>query len=471
MFFQRLAIGGVFLIATAAVADPLGPLASAAQRLKIPDAALSVLVQAIDSPTPLLSVNAEMPRNPASTIKLLTTFVALDLLGPTYSWPTEIYTLGSIKDGVLTGDLVLRGQGDPFLVVENMWKMLGELRARGLREITGDLIIDDTYFAPVAANSGEFDGEAYRLYNVLPNALLVNFKAITFAFAPSADARSVNIRVDPALPNLIIENHLRLVPGHCHGVLSTFQMSVPDPVAADRVVFSGDYQASCGEQSLPRTLLQPASYTFGLFKLLWAQWGGALNGGLKRGPAPLDAPPFYRWDSPPLAEVVRPLNKWSNNVMADAFLYAIGGSAFKPPLTAAQGVAVVQRYLVERKIPTAGLVLENGSGLSRNTRISAHTLSEVLRYAYGSRYMPEYLASLSIVGVDGTTRKRFPRAPETGWMHLKTGHINGVAAIAGYVRAKSGRMYSVAFLANHPRMNFWSGNVLSDALLRWVYQH
>ena len=116
-------------------------------------------------------------------------------------------------------------------------------------------------------------------------------------------------------------------------------------------------------------------------------------------------------------------------------------------------------------------MLENGSGLSRNTRISARTMLELLRYAYSSRYMPEYLSSLSIVGVDGTTRKRLRHAPETGWMHLKTGHINGVAAIAGYVRARSGKTFVVTFLANHPKMNFWIGNEFIDALLRWTYQH
>jgi serine-type D-Ala-D-Ala carboxypeptidase/endopeptidase (penicillin-binding protein 4) len=459
------AVGLAWAVSVSVAAGPLGPLGEIAARYKTPATAISAIVQAVNKQTPLFAINAEIPRNPASSIKLLTTFVSLDVLGPTYSWPTHVYTLGPIRDGVLEGDLLIKGFGDPFLVEENLWKMLGELRRRGLRRIKGDLVIDDSHFVAVRTDPGAFDGEPYRLYNVLPNALLVNFKAFTFYFSPRVGG--VDIRTVPALPNLKITNHLRLLRGRCRGVLATFSMKIPDPIKADEVVFEGGYPASCGEQGLGRTALTHADYAYGLFKTLWAQWGGTLDGGVSRGIAPTIEAPFYVWRSPPLAEVIRPLNKWSNNVMADALLYTLGGTIGKPPLTPAMGAEAVQHYLTAQRISTAGLTLDNGSGLSRITRITATSLNGLLRHAYRSRYMPEFLSSLSIAGVDGTMRRRFRRAGEKGWMHLKTGHLTGVAAVAGYIRARSGVTYSVVLFINGPTA---AGNALIDRLLAWTYQ-
>jgi D-alanyl-D-alanine carboxypeptidase/D-alanyl-D-alanine-endopeptidase (penicillin-binding protein 4) len=295
----------------------------------------------------------------------------------------------------------------------------------------------------------------------------VNFKALTFHFAPRTDGRGVRIWSVPELPNLTITNALRLEDGPCQGVLQSFDMQVPEPVAADHVVFDGRYQRTCGEQTLPRTALQPATYAYGLFKTLWAQWGGTIAGGVRRAAQASRRAPLLTWYSPPLADLIRPLNKWSNNVMADALLYALADTGYTPPLHAAQGADVIRRYLAEHDIPDAGLVLDNGSGLSRQTRVSARTMLSLLRHAYRSRYMSEYVSSLSIAGVDGTMRRRFRRAPERGWMHLKTGHLSNVAAVAGYVQAQSGRTYVAVLLLNGPT---GAGTPLIEALLSWIYR-
>lgn len=450
-----------------AAADPLGPLAGIAQRYKVPANNVSALVGDVNGGQPLLAINPLVPRNPASTLKLLTTFVALDRLGPVHSWRTEVYALGPVRGGVLNGDLLLKGYGDPYLVEENLWKMLGALRRAGIRDIKGDLLIDDSYFAPPARDAGAFDGQPYRLYNVLPNAMMVNFKAVTFEFAPRADGRSVHVSVSPEIPNLRIVNQLELEHGACRGILSTVRMNVPDPALADAVILSGHYQTGCGYQTLPRSLMTPADYAYGLFKRLWTQWGGTLDGGVRRSVKPAQAARVLVWYSPPLAELIRPLNKWSNNVMADAVFYTLGGTLFDPPLTPSHGEAVIKSYLAQNGISTEGLVLENGSGLSRITRISAQTLHDTLRHAYNSRYMPEFMASLSIAGIDGTLRRRFKRSPETGWMHLKSGHLNNVAAVAGYVRGQSGRTYSVVLFVNGSTSG---ADALIETLLKWTFR-
>lgn len=439
-----------------------------AQRL--PESAVSILVTEAGGAEPLLSVNPELPRAPASTIKLVTTYVALELLGPTYSWPTKVYALGSIVNGTLEGDLVIKGFGDPYLVEEDYWKLLAEIRRAGIRRITGDLVIDDSHFAAPKDDAGAFDGQAYRQYNVLPNAFLVNFKAVNFEFAPAADGKRVVIGSEPELPNLKIENDVRLTNGACGDADNAITMTVPNRATADRVIFSGNYPKSCGTQVLPRTALTPAMYAFGLFQTYWKQWGGTIDGKVRRGYAPPGAKPLVIWYSRPLHEIIRPLNKWSNNIMADAFFYTLAGTANPPPLAPEQGAAVVRNFFAAHHIDASYLVLENGSGLSRKTRITAENMMGLLQHAWAGPYMPEFLASLPLAGLDGTLRKHFKRQPEAGRIHAKTGLIDGVVAIAGYVRAKSGRTFCVVLFVNHPLATNGSGRLLQDAVLRWAFE-
>ncbi len=469
--FQRACVACLsWVFASVACAALPAPLDRVLRGYNLPESAVSVMVQAVDAREPILALNIDAPRNPASTIKLVTTFAALDVLGPLHRWRTEAYALGPVSGGVLDGDLLLKGYGDPYLVEEEMWKFAGELRRRGLQRITGRLVIDDSHYAPVSRDAGSFDGQPLRLYNVQPNALMVNFKAFTFTFTPRGDGGGVLVRANPALPNLEIVNQLALVRAKCRGVLAAVRMSIPDPANPDRVVFSGNYPAACGEQTLPRTAMAPASYAYGLFKAVWAQWGGQIDGGVTHGLKPPGARPYATWYSPPLAELIRPLNKWSNNVMADAMLYGLAAESFPPPLSPDQGAAVVKAYLAKAGLPARELVMENGSGLSRISRISARTMGGLLLHAYRSPYMPEYLASLSLSGLDGTMRNRFKHAPEMGRMHLKTGHLNDVAAVAGYVLGASGKTYVVTLLVNHPTVNRGGGSELINALLRWTYQ-
>jgi len=458
------------LIAPAAVAETLPEaIGKAVRTFRVPEEAISLVIQGIDEELPVVNLNPLEPRNPASSIKLLTTFVALDVLGPTYTWPTKLYGTGPIKDGVLNGDLVMKGYGDPFLVVEEFWKMLGDLRARGVHSITGDLVVDESHFTVPESDPGAFDGQPFRLYNVIPSAALVNFKAIEFQFFRSKDRRSVDIRMNPVLPNLEISNQLTVKEGKCRGYQFGINMSVPDPVVADRVVFSGAFPSACRSHTMNRSLLQPGSYAYGTFKRLWGHWGGSIEGGYRSGKAPKNRA-LVVWRSRPLAEIIRPLNKWSNNVMTRLMLYSLAAAKFSPPYTKAQGIEVLRSYLNENGLDDKDLILDNGSGLSRETRVTSQFMNDMLRYAYTHRYMPEFIASMSINGLDGTTRRRFRGGPEAGHMHLKTGRIDNVAAIAGYVLAKSGKTYTVSLMLNYNNVHRGPGIEIQNAVLRWIYQ-
>ena len=437
---------------------------------KLPLDTIGIVVQAVDEDTPRLALNVDIPMNPASAIKLVTTWTALDILGPTHTWRTRVYAMGPIEDGVLKGDLLLKGYGDPYLVIEEFWKLVGEIRRLGIKDIEGDLIVDDSLFEIDGDDPAAFDGEAFRLYNVLPSALMVNFKSFDFVLRTNAARNKVNIETTPALPNLKITNRIKLVSGPCRGKAIRLIMDVADPATADHVIFSGRLPLTCRRYKLSRSALTPDAYAYGAFKMLWQQWGGTMQGGFGKGTAPKGTRPLLTWRSRQLGEIIRPLNKWSNNVMTRSLLYTIGETRYNPPITREQGAAALSEHLAKRGLDTSALVIDNGSGLSRNTRVTARFMVDLLDLAWHSPTMPEYISSLSIAGKDGTMRRRFRGRAESGRMHLKTGRLDDVVAIAGFVYAKSGKTFMVCMLANHRNVHRGPGNELQEALLSWTFR-
>lgn len=451
-------------------APPAAPVTTALRNAGLPGAGVSVFVQAVDEAQPRLQWNADVARNPASVAKLITTWGALSLLGPTHTWTTEIHALGPIQDGVLEGDLLIRGGGDPLLVAEELWKLTGELRGLGLREVRGDLLLDDSLYAADAGDPGDFDNQPFRLYNVLPSATLVNFNAMRFHFEPRAQQGTVLVRADPALPNLRISSEMTLTAGACHaGGGPRIQMLWAEPGRRDHLLFRGTMPAGCRGYNLSRAALDSQAYAFGMFHKLWGQWGGTITGTQRPGVAPAGAEALLLWHSRPLAEIIRPLNKWSNNVMTRLLLLAVGAARLPPPVSREGSAAVLLEHLASEGLDVRGVVLDNGSGLSRETRASARFLTDLLRLAWRQPTMPEYVSSLSIVGMDGTTRSRFRGRAEGGRMHLKTGRLNDVTAVAGYVHAASGKTFAVAILVNHANAQRGAGQRLQDELLAWVF--
>jgi serine-type D-Ala-D-Ala carboxypeptidase/endopeptidase (penicillin-binding protein 4) len=436
----------------------------AAQRL--PPGAVSFVILDPDSGHLALSQNPDTPRSPASTIKTLTTFAALDLLGPSFTWHTRASIRGEFNDGVLTGDLILQGGGDPYMTLERWWSFAHALRARGLKTIHGDIVIDSTAFSLPPEDPGEFDGRPNRAYNVVPDALMVNFQSIEFRVVPDMASRRIDILASPAPANLAIENQVRFAAGRCGGAAGRVDFKVASE-RWDRVVFSGALSPHCAERSFTRVLLQPATYAFGTFVELWHELGGEFTGKLRVEAAPADAEALLSFDSLTLGEIVRLTNKFSSNLMARHLLLTMGAERSGSPATLEKGSAAIADWARERGLDLQGMEIDNGSGLSRSTHISALQMAKVLGAAYHSPYAPEFLASLPLAGVDGTLRSRMKGAP-AGTVRLKTGHIDGVSAVAGYVTAGSGKTYVLVSLVNHSRADFGGGEPVHAALVNWM---
>jgi len=439
-----------------------------AQR-RIPGTSLSVLVREIGRDEPLVSYNATVPRNPASTIKVVTTYAALELLGPAYTWRTRAWAVGPVQNLVLDGDLVLEGGGDPFMTADRWWGFVNGLRQAGIERIGGDVVIDNSYFQYQGDDRAAFDNRPYRSYNVLPDALLVNFQTVSVSVVPDAAAGTARARVYPWPANMVVENSVRLERGPCRRGSGGVVVAMPDGPSGNRLSLGGHYASGCGPLSVNRAVMRAPDFAFGTFKTYWQQSGGTLGGGMRLGPVPAGARLVYTHESLALAEVIRLVNKFSSNVMARHLLLTIGAEQAGRPGSAAAGARAIGEFLAARGIRVPELVLENGSGLSRLERISAQGLADVLLDAWRSPYAPEFQASLPLSAVDGTMRRRF-RAPDMeGRLRMKTGSLQDVSALAGYVSAASGRTYVAVIILNHPNAELGAGEAVQAALVDWVF--
>ncbi|WP_419195602.1 D-alanyl-D-alanine carboxypeptidase/D-alanyl-D-alanine-endopeptidase [Bordetella petrii] len=432
----------------------------------LPGSSLSLVVQELGGPR-MVAINANEPRNPASVMKLVTTWSALSELGPNYVWRTEFLTEpGARPDahGALRGPLFLRAGGDPHLLVQDLWALLRELRLRGVKKIN-DLVIDRSIFGQVAIDPGAFDGAPDRAYNASPDALMIGFGALRLLFTPDPAARKWVPIIDPPLPGLRLEGEVDWSEVRCPGppVVKT------DPLLTQQGVtirLGGTVAGSCGEFSLYRLALSQPEFAEALFRLLWRELGGTFTGRIRSGMVPADAVVLASHESPPLGEAIRQINKRSNNVMARTLLLTLGAERGRRPATTDSSQAVAKAVLAGQGLHMPELVLDNGSGLSRDGRVSAESLASMLTLAWHSPLMPEFLSSLSIAGVDGTMRRRLKGEETVGMAHMKTGSLRDVRAVAGYVLGASGKRYVVVSLVNDP--NAAAVRAFDDALIAWL---
>ncbi len=410
--------------------------------------------------------NVDLPRSPASTIKVVTTFASLDMLGPAYLWHTRAAVRGDLENGTLDGDLVLQGGGDPYMTLERWWSFARGLRDKGLKTIRGDIVIDNTAFSLPLEDPAAFDGKPNRSYNVLPDALMVNFQSVEFRVAPNETMHRVDIVATPAPVNLTIENRISLVSGRCRASADRVDFQVASE-RWDRVVFSGALSPDCEERSIARVLLRPADYAFGTFVALWRELGGDFGGVLRVGPTPLGARPYFSFDSLTLGEIVRLTNKYSSNLMARHLLLAIGEERYGAPATPAKGSAAMLEWGRQRGLSLDDIEIDNGSGLSRATHITVLQMAKVLNAAYHSPYAPEFMASLPLAGIDGTLRSRMKNAA-AGSVRLKTGHLDSVSGVAGYVTTPEGKTVILVSLVNDGRADAGAAEPVHAALVNWI---
>lgn len=439
------------------------------QRAHVPLSSISVVVEKVGDRTPILALNAAKPMMPASTMKLVTTYSGLSILGPDYRWRTNAYADGTLDaNGVLHGNLYIQGTGDPKLVPEELIDLVQKIHKAGITGVDGALVLDKRYFDPSTRDLPPFDDDATAPYNVGPDPLLYAFKSLSFTLTPSPDG-TVTIDVLPALSQLQIDNHMRAVNGPCRGDAASVSPTVtPQPNGTVVASFDGDYSVRCGPRTLNVAVLDHTAFFAGGFLALWQQTGGTFTGATREGAVPAGARLVATHQGPVLSDIVRDINKFSNNTMARNLFLTIGATEERPPATPAKSARAIEAFLRRDSVDMQDLTLDNGSGLSRDEHVSALSLADLLQRANASPVAQVFVESLPIAGVDGTMRNRLTNQGAGGNAHIKTGTLRDVRAIAGYVASADGNSYVVVSLINDPHSE--AARAAHDALLEWVYQ-
>jgi len=464
-------IWGLTPMVPVAAAAPMGlpdEVREALHQAGIPMQSVAIVVQEVSAPAPKIKWNGQLALNPASLMKLVTTYSAIKALGPTATWRTEIRGPEPVN-GIITGDVVVVGGGDPRLTFEDWGSLLRALRIRGVKEIRGNLLLDQSRFQINPPGADEFDHQGYRAYNAAPAALLVGFRAITLTLNVADSGVMALPNFD--LPNVHIENHLLLKKsktGLCPADWkSALTQQVVDNDQEATITLSGELEASCDQKTLAYSVLTNTRFIEGVFRKVWGELGGVISGTVQEGLVAPNTPLLVSHESPPLMALIQEMNKFSNNVMARMLYLDLGWSENAGSSTPETSKQRVQSILAQEGLQFPELVLENGAGLSRKERISAENLNKILNKAAKSPYWAEFMASLPIAGQDGTAKAHLGTDNDLeGRFHLKTGSLEGVKGYAGYGLTHNGKWVSVVFLVNHPQ----AGNAgpAQNALLRWI---
>lgn len=439
---------------------------------------LSVSVMNADSGKPLIMQHAERSMSPASTMKLLTTWVALDQLGPNFRWKTSLLSAQKAERGVLQGDLYLRGGGDPNLSWEQLAILLRQLRNLGIRHLDGDLILDRSYFQPARPDLGAtpFDDAPNAYYNVIPDALLINGNLITLAL--DADAEVITARLNTPLADLKIKNRLSFADVPC---ANWDQVNLLPRIKIQRrqqieLTLHGSFPKNC-QTTANINLLDRNRYIESMVRTLWEEIGGHWRGHAKDGVTPADANLLVEHKSASLAEIIRITNKYSDNSMARMLYLTLGAESpneLNDPsipiesaaFTAAKSARRIQSWLAQHQIDERGIVLDNGSGLSRREQISSAQLAQVLAVGWHHLWLPEFASSLPIAALDGTMRKRLKASPAEFRARIKTGTLKNALAIAGYVRDLNQQNWIIVAIINDEKAA--QGKAVLDQLISWL---
>lgn len=456
----------IALFILAAKAQPLLPQAVETAIAESPLAPedVSIWVAPVGGGPPVIDYHSRTPRTPASSIKAVTTGISLFLLGENYRWKTEFYTNGSVRDGILDGDLIIKGYGNPYMVEEKLMDMVIELRNLGINHIDGDIILDNSYFVNAVEMPDNFDGHGTEAYNALPNALAINFRTVELVF--NNRGGKITLSSNPELVYTNIQNQMVFNRyKRCRG--KGFSPRVEVDRNQDLVQVSGSMSSACRQQSIKKVLTDAGDLYFGHFKKAWQTTGGSMGNTWYYGQANDNLTLLYRGLSRPLYEQIAAMNKNSNNIMTRQLFLTIGAELTQPPATLEKSRAVVMNKLKQLGVPTQGMFIDNGSGLSRASKISAAQMGTFLLAMQDERVRPFFEHSLSIVGVDGTLRRRLRGTPLAGNAIGKSGTLNNVKSVVGYLTAKSGRKYAYAMLFEGSRAK--TGRNLMDSVMQWVY--
>jgi D-alanyl-D-alanine carboxypeptidase/D-alanyl-D-alanine-endopeptidase (penicillin-binding protein 4) len=421
----------------------------------------------------LVALNAESTFQMASTVKLVTALAALDLLGPAYRWHTCVCLCGPLREGRLLGDLVIVGGGDPCLQAGKLQAWLAELRARGLHEVWGDIVLDRSAFQLRESDHLQTpqpapDQPGY----VRPEALMLDAGVLRIGL--QGDAAQTRVQVRPRQAGLPVIN--QLTPGRQCQAAAELERTATDA----RLVVKGQWAPGCGEREIAQLAVSHSDLTTRAVADLWRGVGGRLKGRVRAAaaaaPAEADeatsdasysrSAPWASLASPPLTELMQTMNKVSDNLIARTLFLSLAEDFPHRAATLPAARARAAAWLRGRGFGEGDIAVDNGAGLAYSERCRPRAMVRLLQQAWQGPHAKEFVASLPVAGVDGTLWRRMTSGPARGRAYLKTGSGIETRTLAGYVRCRSGRVQAVAALVNHAQVA--AAVPALDALVEWV---
>ena len=414
----------------------------------------------------IASLNAEKTRTPASVIKVLPTYAAILKLGFDYRWPTQFYTTGALKNGVLRGDLYVKGFGDPTLAAKDLKGIVSNIKAKGIRKITGNIVIDRSYFDVGSKNNSGFDQHTFSPYNAMPDAMMFNERISTICVTPNKN----NVRKKYVDGSYKIRNNLQRVNKPCKGRYSWPAVKIDKSQVVPEVILKGKISKRCGKRNICKVITKPYKSFYYALKDALKRSGIEVAGTMRLSKISPNANIRFTHYSKSLEKIVSKTAKKSNNLYARHLLLFLGAKVYGAPATVAKGRKAVEYILRSKGALSRGtLKIDNGSGLSRSAKMSAKMLADMYDNAY-DRYGQRWMNTLSIAGVDGTIKKRFrgTAVKKRAWM--KTGTLKRVKNIGGYVKSRSGKLYTVVILVN-TNQGSWKASKLQNDIITWLVKY
>ena len=429
----------------------------------IPSKDISIYIKETNSNRVIASLYADRSRKPASVIKIFGIYAALVKLGFNYRWKTKIYTTGRLSSGVLHGDLIIKGFGDPTLGTNDLKSIVKHIKKRGIKKISGHIIIDRSYFAVGNKNNSGFDRNRYSPYNAMPDAMMFNERISTINVIPKKNLAYKRLRDD----SYTLKNSLKRVNRPCKGKYSWPYLAINSSNNKTTVTLKGEISKRCGLRTVSKVFTKPYKSFYYALKDILNRSGVIVNGSLRLKRVPKNAKLIYTHHSATLEKIVSKTAKKSNNLYARHILLLLGAKVYGAPSTLEKGSRAVKDILSRiGALSSAPLKIDNGCGLSRSARLNTKVLSGMLDNAY-RRYGKRWMRILSIAGVDGTINRRFRGSIVRGRAWMKTGTLNRVKNITGYVKSKSGKLYTVVILVNTNKPR-WKASGLQNSIIKWL---
>ena len=432
----------------------------------IPKKDISIYIKETKSDRVVASLYADRSRTPASVIKVLTTYAAITKLGFNWRWSTKYIHTGKLRRGTLYGDLLIKGYGDPTLKTTALKSIVSHIKKRGIKQINGNIVIDRSYFSVGNKNNSGFDNNRYSAYNAMPDAMMFNERISTVNINPKKNLVYKRLKDD----SYKLNNRLKRVNRPCRGKYSYPSLSINHRNHTTVMTIGGTISKRCGARSVSKVITKPYKSFYYALKDLLNRSGVRVKGRLKLAKIPSNAKLIYTHRSKKLEKIVSKTAKKSNNLYARHLLLLLGAKQYGAPATLAKGSKAVKRVLSNiGALPSAPLKIDNGCGLSRSAKLNAKVLARVCDSAY-RRYGKRWMNTLSIAGVDGTINRRFRGTVAKGRAWMKTGTLNRVKNITGYVKSKSGKLYTVVILVNTNKPR-WKASQLQNQIIKWLVRY